>query len=82
VALSFAVMQISRMLGDLPGGALLRVLMLVLGNIFIVGLEGLIVFIQVLRLEYYEFFGKFYRGGGNVFKPVTWNRDRSLQKSP
>ncbi|MDR0764277.1 MAG: ATPase [Synergistaceae bacterium] len=80
VALSFAVLQISKMLGDLPGGEFLRVLILVLGNIFIVGLEGLIVFIQVLRLEYYEFFGKFYRGGGNVFKPVTWHRDRYMRK--
>ena len=81
VALSYAVMEISKMLGSLPGGMLLRVLMLVLGNIFIVGLEGMIVFIQVLRLEYYEFFGKFYKGGGNVFKPVTWQRDRPPQKS-
>jgi V/A-type H+-transporting ATPase subunit I len=81
VALSFAVLTLSKMLGDLPGGAFLRIFTLVLGNIFIVGLEGLIVFIQVLRLEYYEFFGKFYRGGGNVFKPVTWHRDRSAQKS-
>jgi V/A-type H+-transporting ATPase subunit I len=81
VALSFAVMLISRMMERLPGGMALKVLVLVLGNIFIVGLEGLIVFIQVLRLEYYEFFGKFYRGGGNVFKPVTWKKDRTLQKS-
>ncbi|MDR1132947.1 MAG: ATPase [Synergistaceae bacterium] len=81
VAMSFAVMTISDMLGNLPGGMLLRVLMLILGNIFIVGVESLIVFIQVLRLEYYEFFGKFYRGGGNVFKPVTWRKDRSLLKS-
>lgn len=81
VALSFAVMMISSMLGHLPGGIILKAIVLILGNIFIVGLEGLIVFIQVLRLEYYEFFGKFYRGGGNVFKPVTWKRDKSFQKS-
>ncbi|MDR3279150.1 MAG: ATPase [Synergistaceae bacterium] len=81
VALSFAVLMISKMMGRLPGGMMLKILVLVLGNLFIVGLEGLIVFIQVLRLEYYEFFGKFYRGGGNVFKPVTWKKDKSLQKS-
>ncbi|MDR3353766.1 MAG: ATPase [Synergistaceae bacterium] len=81
VALSFAVMTISRMFEDLPGGIILKSLMLIVGNLFIVGLEGMIVFIQVLRLEYYEFFGKFYRGGGNVFKPVTWQRDRIVQKS-
>ncbi|MDR1884666.1 MAG: ATPase [Synergistaceae bacterium] len=81
VALSFAVMTISRMFEDLPAGIILKGLILLVGNAFIVGLEGLIVFIQVLRLEYYEFFGKFYRGGGNVFKPVTWGRDRTPQKS-
>jgi V/A-type H+-transporting ATPase subunit I len=81
VALSFAVMLISNMMVRLPGGMMLKILVLIFGNMFIVCLEGLIVFIQVLRLEYYEFFGKFYRGGGNVFKPVTWKKDRSFQKS-
>ncbi|MDR2780099.1 MAG: ATPase [Synergistaceae bacterium] len=81
VALSFAVMSISRMMEHLPGGMMLKVLVLIFGNLFIVGMEGLIVFIQVLRLEYYEFFSKFYKGGGNVFKPVTWRRDRTFQKS-
>jgi V/A-type H+-transporting ATPase subunit I len=81
VALSFAVMLISKMLGDMPGGAVLRVIVLIFGNMFIVGLEGLIVFIQVLRLEYYEFFSKFYRGGGSVFKPVTWKQDKRIIRS-
>jgi len=80
VALSFAVILISSMIGNLPGGFILKALMYILGNIFIVGLEGLIVFIQVLRLEYYEFFGKFYRGGGHTFKPVTWKKERAPQK--
>ncbi len=39
-----------------------------IGNIFIIGLEGLIVGIQVLRLEYYELFNKYYIGGGEEFK--------------
>lgn len=41
----------------------------VLGNIFVCGMEGLIVGIQVLRLEYYELFSRFYRGTGREFKP-------------
>ena len=32
-------------------------------------MEGLIVGIQVLRLEYYELFSRFYRGSGRAFKP-------------
>ena len=31
------------------------------GNLFVCGMEGLIVGIQVLRLEYYELFSRFYR---------------------
>ncbi len=41
----------------------------VLGNLFVCGMEGLIVGIQVLRLEYYELFSRFYRGNGRAFKP-------------
>jgi V/A-type H+/Na+-transporting ATPase subunit I len=44
--------------------------MYLLGNIVIIGLEGLIVFIQGLRLEYYELFSKYYDGSGSSFKPV------------
>jgi V/A-type H+-transporting ATPase subunit I len=43
----------------------------VLGNVFIVGFEGLIVGIQAMRLSYYEFFSKFFTGGGMRFEPLT-----------
>jgi V/A-type H+-transporting ATPase subunit I len=42
---------------------------IVLGTLFLIGFEGLIVAIQTVRLEYYEFFGKFYRGNGHAFAP-------------
>lgn len=41
------------------------------GNIFVIIFEGFIVSIQVLRLEYYEFFMKFFRGSGKLFEGVT-----------
>ena len=43
----------------------------VIGNLFIVGFEGLIVGIQTLRLEYYEFLGKFFKGGGMPYEPLA-----------
>ena len=50
---------------------------LVVGNIFIIGLEGLVVTIQALRLEYYEFFSKFFRGTGVPFRPARlWEEGR------
>jgi len=41
----------------------------ILGNALVIGLEGLIVGIQVLRLGFYEMFSRFYDGGGRLFKP-------------
>lgn len=43
----------------------------IFGNIFIIGFEGLICGIQSMRLEYYEFFSKFYKGDGVVFSPFV-----------
>lgn len=45
-----------------------NLLVIVLGNIFVASLEGLIVGIQVLRLEFYEMFSRFYKGSGKEFK--------------
>ena len=41
----------------------------IFGNLFVCGFEGLIVGIQVLRLEYYEMFSRFYKGSGHAFDP-------------
>lgn len=74
VGLSLAVFMLSDMVTSLPGGFFAKIAILVIGNVVIIGLEGLIVFIQTLRLEYYEFFSKFYKGGGVSFKPVRWEK--------
>ncbi|SMP07579.1 V/A-type H+-transporting ATPase subunit I [Desulfurobacterium pacificum] len=68
-ALFFAVFTVAESVRALKGGTLIYWLIVVLGNLFVVALEGLIVTIQALRLNYYEFFKKFYRGGGRPFKP-------------
>lgn len=46
----------------------------VLGNLFILILEGAIVAIQVLRLEYYEGFARFFSGDGRAFRPLQVRR--------
>ncbi len=46
---------------------------LVLGNLIVAAMEGLVVGIQVLRLEYYEMFSRFYKGTGKEFKPYKYN---------
>ena len=45
-------------------------IVLVFGNVFVMCLEGLIVGIQVLRLEFYEMFSRYYEGGGKQFTSV------------
>jgi V/A-type H+-transporting ATPase subunit I len=53
-------------------GSLGAALVIVIGNAVIIGLEGLIVAIQSVRLEYYEFFSKFYSGGGEEYRPLRF----------
>lgn len=63
-----AIMEVVLMLAGVESGNP-NWLVVVLGNLFVCGMEGLIVGIQVLRLEYYELFSRFYRGTGRPFKP-------------
>lgn len=66
VGLFLAFQTLGAMIGNKPG----NFLVLLLGNIIIIGLEGLIVFIQSLRLEYYELFSKYFTGDGYEFIPA------------
>ena len=47
------------------------VITVIIGNIIVMALEALLVGIQVLRLEYYELFSRFYIGDGRKYEPVT-----------
>jgi len=46
-------------------------LTVVFGNILVLGLEGMIVTIQTLRLIYYEGFSKFFAGDGIEYRPFS-----------
>ena len=47
-----------------------NIVVLIIGNLIVTGIEGLLVGIQVLRLEFYEMFGRFYNGGGRRYEPL------------
>ena len=64
-----AMMEVVLMLAGAENGGTPNWLIIVLGNIFVSAMEGLIVGIQVLRLEYYELFSRFYHGNGREFRP-------------
>jgi len=57
------------LLADMGTGAA-NIAISVIGNIIVIVLEGLIVGIQVLRLEYYELFSRFYQGDGREYKSI------------
>ena len=65
-----SIMEVVLMLAGAESGHINWVV-IVLGNLFVCGFEGLIVGIQVLRLVYYEMFSRFYKGSGREFKPYT-----------
>ena len=65
VALAVAVFALADMM-DTTG----YWITVVLGNLFILVLEGAIVIIQVLRLEYFEGFSRFFSGDGKAFHPM------------
>lgn len=66
VGLFLAFSLLASMVGSSTGS----ILVYILGNVVIIALEGLIVFIQGLRLEYYELFSRYYEGAGIPFQPV------------
>ena len=69
-ALSHAgMMQVVLMLAGAENGGSPNWPVVVIGNIFVAGMEGLIVGIHVLRLEYYEMFSRYFSGSGREFKP-------------
>jgi V/A-type H+-transporting ATPase subunit I len=71
--LSFIVFSLSEMVQETAGGALSLVIV-VFGNVVIILLEGMIVAIQVVRLQYYEFFSKFFTETGVEFKPFRFRK--------
>ncbi|MGL4562186.1 MAG: V-type ATP synthase subunit I, partial [Brevinema sp.] len=75
-----ALMMAVFTLRDLAGGTgLLANITVLFGNIFVIIMEGFIVGIQTLRLEYYEFFLRFFKGTGRKFTPITIQEQKDLK---
>lgn len=69
--LNFTILTLTQMVGGEKTVA--GIVILILGNALIIVLEGMIVAIQVIRLQYYEFFSKFFHETGREFKPFTFS---------
>ncbi|MBQ8902873.1 MAG: hypothetical protein IJY73_01060, partial [Oscillospiraceae bacterium] len=65
------LMLVVNVLADMTGGGAGYIMVQILGNAFVTGVEGFLVGIQVLRLEFYELFSRFFKGGGKPFRPAA-----------
>jgi V/A-type H+-transporting ATPase subunit I len=75
--LSFIIFKLSEMVLDFaggPAGSVFSFLIMIFGNTVIIILEGMIVAIQVVRLQYYEFFSKFFTETGVEFTPFRFRK--------
>ena len=59
-----SLQQMSGPVGSIP--------VFILGNVLVMVLEGLVVGIQTLRLEYYEMFSRYFDATGHKFIPVGY----------
>jgi len=66
-----SVLSLIGSMGSGIAGAILYVLVFVFGHILNFAINGLGSFVHSARLQYVEFFGKFYEGGGDAFAPFT-----------
>jgi len=70
-----AIFTLVSMVKETNYGSILTWVVLIFGNILILLLEGMVVTIQTVRLEYYEFFSKFFEGEGILYKPLSLNEN-------
>ena len=63
------VNQMGSMGGKSIGGVILFIVVFVIGHTFNMAINLLGAYVHTCRLQYVEFFGKFYEGGGQPFQP-------------
>jgi len=66
--LSYIIFTMSNLIPIFIG----KLAVLIIGNAIVIVLEGMIVAIQVIRLQYYEFFSKFFTETGKEFIPFKF----------
>jgi len=57
--------------GGTVGGVILFIVVFLIGHTLNFGLNVIGCFVHTLRLQYLEFFGKWYRDGGRPLRPLT-----------
>lgn len=78
-AILMATFVLAHEMKEMAGGDVFSVLVIIAGNLVAILLEGVIAAVQALRLEYYEFFSKFFAGDGQAFVPFRLGAARDGQ---
>lgn len=65
--------QLGAMMGNSVVGIILFVIVFIIGHLLNIGINALGAYVHTNRLQFVEFFGKFYTGGGKDFKPYAVN---------
>ena len=65
------VASIVNVLGGLGGNIILFIPVFIIGHAFNIGINVIGTYVHAARLQYLEFFGKFYEDGGKPFKPLS-----------
>lgn len=61
--------------GNIITALLFGVTIFVIGHVFNLFINALGAYVHTCRLQYLEYFGKFYEGGGNAFEPLRYNSE-------
>ena len=66
------IASVMNILGSLPGNIIAFVVIFLIGHFFNIGINLIGTYVHAARLQYLEFFGKFYKEGGKPFKPLAY----------
>lgn len=67
------VNQMGSMLGNSVFGVIVFIVVFIVGHLFNLAINLLGAYVHTNRLQFVEFFGKFYEGGGRAFNPFKTN---------